>query len=120
MLLLSQENFFWMKELLSSKLVPVLNSNSIGVINFSIPPTYPQNISLCLIVYEGNEMDHGKEISTKEASSPRSRKRNGKRPTALLETEVRRSPRIRDLAKGFKTSGCSNKKCLAYSTTPHP
>lgn len=109
-LLLSQENIFWTKQLLSSKLVPILNSNNIGVIDFSIPPTCPQNNSLCLAVSEEAGLDHGKETNTKEASSPSSRKRNGKRSTALVETKVRRGPRMRDSAKGFKLSGCTNKK----------
>ena len=101
--------------------VPILNSNNIGVIDFSIPPTCPQNNSLCLAVSEEAGLDHEKETNTKEASSPSSRKRNGKRSTALVETEVRRGPRMRDSAKGFKLSGCTNKKCLACGTTPpHP
>lgn len=63
-------------------------------------------------------MDQEEGTSTKEASPTNSRKRLGKKAIALVEIEVRRSPKLKDSAKGFKISGCTNKKCLACGTTP--
>lgn len=36
----------------------------------------------------------------------------------MVESEVRRSPRLKTSSKGFKSKGCSDKKCLACVTKP--
>jgi hypothetical protein len=38
--------------------------------------------------------------------------------TPLVETEVRRSPRIKTRNGGYKSSTCNSKACLACSATP--
>jgi len=48
--------------------------------------------------------------SEQGSTSPDKKKRNHKRAIAIVETEVRRSPRLKDCAKGFKSNDCSNKK----------
>jgi hypothetical protein len=49
-------------------------------------------------------------------SAPK-RKRRGKAP--LVDTEVRRSPRIIELKEGFKShSSCKDKNCLSCSSAP--
>ena len=45
-----------------------------------------------------------------------SRKRRGKGP--LVETQVRRSGRIREENKGFKRNSCTGKSCLPCSAAP--
>lgn len=49
---------------------------------------------------------------------PAAKKNSSKRGLPLVESEVRRSPRLKEVRKGFKTSACSDKKCLACYTKP--
>lgn len=46
------------------------------------------------------------------------KKRSYKRSTALVETEVRRSPRLKSSHMGFKSGVCTDRKCLACGTKP--
>ncbi|CAL4886563.1 unnamed protein product [Urochloa decumbens] len=46
------------------------------------------------------------------------KKRKSSRPEVLLETEVRRSPRVRKLKNGYKHTSCANKACLGCDTIP--
>lgn len=117
-LLLSKDNFLWAREILSSRIISLLNCKSSGVIDFSIPIACPQKTPLRLLENVCVEMNQDIEVSSKEASSPGSKKRARKRSTIIVETEVKRSPRLKDSTKGFKLAGCTNKKCLAYGTTP--
>lgn len=42
------------------------------------------------------------------------KKRKGSRcPSPLVDTQVRRSERVRQGSNGFKSSGCSSKKCIS-------
>lgn len=116
-LLLSPGNFTWTKQLLSTKFIHILNSSGNGTINFSLPTVCPENDTVCLAASEEVGLDLGGKL-TKEEVSPSSRKRSLKRSSAIVETEVRRSTRIRDSVKGFKSTACSNKKCLACVTKP--
>ena len=36
----------------------------------------------------------------------------------MVDTDVRRSPRLRAKTRGFKNSSCSSKNCLACNATP--
>jgi len=44
--------------------------------------------------------------------------KNRKSKQPLVETEVRRSPRLKARNKGFKPNTCFSKKCLACLATP--
>lgn len=46
------------------------------------------------------------------------KKRSYKNSVAVVETEVRRSPRLQKSSKGFKLSSCSDSKCLACRSKP--
>jgi hypothetical protein len=46
------------------------------------------------------------------------RKKTNSRKQVLVEDQVRRSPRLKNHRQGFKTSQCTNKKCLGCSTKP--
>ena len=50
--------------------------------------------------------------------TPNTRKRASKRGTIVVETQVRRSTRLKDANKGFKSNGYTDKKCLAYASDP--
>ncbi|RLN24349.1 hypothetical protein C2845_PM07G17160 [Panicum miliaceum] len=43
---------------------------------------------------------------------------NSKKPLVIVETDVRRSLRVKKAKKGFKTSACADKNCLACDSDP--
>lgn len=47
-------------------------------------------------------------------------KRNRKKTVILVESEVRRSPRVKKDKKGFKNTSCMDKSCLGCNSTPPP
>lgn len=62
--------------------------------------------------------DDSQDIGVGSSKDIPPKKRDFKRTTAVVETEVRRSPRLNISTKGFKSSSCSDSKCLAYRTKP--
>jgi hypothetical protein len=66
------------------------------------------------------ELDNGTDLEPLEQLLPPAapkRKRRGDNP--LVESEVRRSPRIVQLNKGFKKhSSCNDKDCLPCNVAP--
>lgn len=109
-LLLSPSNFTWTRQLLLSKLTHLLLNNN-GEIEFSLPSACLDNDLSYLTVSE--------DVEAAGSNNPApSRKRSLKRPTALVDTEVRRSPRIRNSNQGFKHQGFPNKRCFACGTEP--
>ncbi|TVU49360.1 hypothetical protein EJB05_00668, partial [Eragrostis curvula] len=51
-------------------------------------------------------------------TTPNKQPRKASRETPLVESEVRRSDRIKHLKKGFKSSSCVDKGCLACASEP--
>lgn len=116
-MLLSPTNFQWAKKLLSSKIPEMLLSGN-GSIEFGIPAKCPAYSLKCLTDSEAEDFSKGKELDDAEAAQSSTRKKSAKSSHALVETHVRRSPRIKHNNKGFKTNSCSNKKCLACGPEP--
>jgi len=50
--------------------------------------------------------------------TPNRWKRAHRKGTTIVESEVRRSSRLKDANKGFKSNGCSDKRCLACAPDP--
>jgi hypothetical protein len=69
---------------------------------------------------ENHSLQEEDQAVEAEGSSltPNTRKRASKRGTAVVETQVRRSTRRKDANKGFKSNGCTDKKCLACAPDP--
>jgi hypothetical protein len=96
--LLNLANFNWTRNLLIS-LAPNLDCPEFGQIDFAIPPNCPEHDMQCLI-----DARISKEIPPK--------KRNSKRTAqVVVESEVRRSPRIQNSKSGFKHTTTTEKKC---------
>lgn len=112
--LLKNDTFQNSKQLLSTKLPSLLATNESGLIDFSIPNTCPDNNFGCLTVLEEENESPG--MGTSKVVPPK--KRTYKRTTAIVETEVRRSSRLKVSSLGFKLKICSDKKCLACGTRP--
>jgi hypothetical protein len=127
LMLLTPEKFDWTKKFLNSALWKLLldNANKEETISFIIPDKcHVTQAPHCKI----SEIDNTDEVDTeakdKEERSPSmvtpsapKRKRRGKGP--LVESEVRRSPRIVELNAGYKQhSICKDKNCLSCSAAP--
>jgi hypothetical protein len=50
-------------------------------------------------------------------STPKKMKK-GKKPLAVVDSNLRRSLRLKEVSNGFKSSVCTSKKCLACSPNP--
>jgi len=132
-MLLSTVNFAWAKEFLTSNAFKLFHDANIdnGSIEFSIPTKCPTNgKTLCLseIVEEKGLEDSGKnkgksketELESLESSAIKStpkRKGNQKGPP-LSNQEVRRSKRFKNKSNGFKSSTCTDKRCISCSPSP--
>jgi len=96
--LLNPANFNWIRKLLIT-LAPNLDCPEFGQINFAIPPACPEHDLQCL-----TDSRMTREIPPK--------KRNCKRiAPVVVESEVRRSPRIQNSKSGFKHKTTTEKKC---------
>jgi hypothetical protein len=122
LMLLTPEKFDWTKNILNSALWKILldngNESKEDTISFIIPDkcsvTQAPNCKLAKLDNADDLVDEG--IPQTTPSAPK-RKRRGKGP--LVESEVRRSPRIVELNAGYKQhSSFSDRNCLSYSASP--
>lgn len=107
--LLSNSSFEWMRQLLTSGLASNLGGTSdLGHIDFSIPPTCPDFHLQCLAEDGTNAPD----VTGDTGLIVPPKKRSHTRSARLVESEVRRSPRLKSLNKGFIPDGCKEKIVL--------
>lgn len=124
-MLLSLDNYSWAKEFLSSKALSHLEGKC-GKIDFFLPKHCPFEKGIqCSYA---SEFGRGKGEKTtlsieeiqeeKESTMVVEKKKSGKRRIPIVDSEVRRSPRIKQTNNGSKPTGCSDRKCLACSPSP--
>nr|TKW02809.1 hypothetical protein SEVIR_7G037500v2 [Setaria viridis] len=107
--LLSPSHFHWAKSFLSSQAWKFLIfvSHQSSVLTFNLPSVCPPNAEVqCL-----SSLDNNIDPNT-QATKGRSSK------TPIVETEARRSPRLKAKNGGFKNQGRPSKNCLACASTP--
>lgn len=144
-MLLSPTHFKRVRELISSlALLAAIGSSEL--IGFSLPPVCPMKTPhSCKVVeqevteieasediteapeelneIEGlvpvvDETETEEELVPDDAPAPPLKKPRKKRTPVLVDSQVRRSPRIKKNSKGFKTSICKDKQCLGCNTKP--
>jgi hypothetical protein len=113
-LLLSPGNFSWAMNLLSSKVISFLTNDDSNYVQLDIPASCPDFNITCLPAVD--EEGHVVNVGTSRVVPVK--KRHPKRSTAIVESEVRRSPRLKENAMGFKIRSCSDKSCLACGIVP--
>lgn len=115
-MLLSPASYKWAKSFIESEAWTFFNK-SLKTASIRIPDKGPL-INPCSSS-EGNPLLSLNDVVTKNQQPagilPEKR---SKKSTPLVESEVRRSPRLNDANKGFKPDGCPNKKCLACNPNP--
>lgn len=62
-------------------------------------------------------VESAEESENTPATTP-ARRRNSKKPSVVLYSLVRRSPRLQQASNGFKSPMCKDKKCLACNAKP--
>ena len=112
--LLNSSSFNQTRQLLTSKLSSLLFTLENNYIDFSIPPTCPDNNFGCSSDVAADVCIHG--IGTSKEVPPK--KRRISKLSAVVESEVRRSPRLKNAQKGFKANTCIDKNCLACRAVP--
>lgn len=121
------DNFPWAKQLLSTGAASFLNDNeNCGMLSLPLPKTYihgknvmPHNNIETGIETEEQDKEPGIEtngqdkVDSEEADSisKRQERKASKRQTPVLESEVRRSERVRQNNRGFKSADQHTKKC---------
>lgn len=126
-MLLSLTNYKWAKNFIQSEAWVFFNS-SLNVTTLKVPNICPGQLtpnSSLLLELVSPSVDEGStdvdpqqtlnEIQQEEISQGKKGRLN-KKP--LVESEVRRSSRLKSNNKGFKPGTCLNKKCLACSPNP--
>jgi hypothetical protein len=120
LMLLTPKKFDWAKGFLSSQLWNILKEPMIAedTIKFVIPDKcVTTKAPLYLAITDVEDLDN--PITTEESAliTPKRKRREGK--CALIETEVRRSPRLVLLNDGYKNHvNCSDKQCLTCNAAP--
>jgi hypothetical protein len=127
-MLLSPNLFTWAKEFLSSKVVSCLGREA-GVIDFNIPKNCPK-IKSCDAVSDATPVQKvttpEEKVTTPEETlsvavlgqKGTPRKRVNKRACPVVDTELRRSSRGKQVSGGFRKDTCYDKRCLFCLPNP--
>lgn len=115
-MLLSPGLFDWAREFLSSKAVSCLGLEA-GVIDYYVPKQCPSEISCAAATEEDYGLAEKKEeVGQEQRSTPE--KRSVKRTCPLVDTELRRSSRGKQVSVGFRKDSCSDRRCLFCLPNP--
>jgi len=119
----SPESFTWAKNLLATQFPAYLPQSS-DAVNLSLPSEpYNRKAELCgklgsfsssIIPEEAFILDEELNVTTPE----KKKQRKGKMKSPVVESEVRRSIRVRGQTNGFKPSGCKITNCLGCKVQP--
>ena len=113
-MLLSPASYSWAKLFLSSRAVQCLHMDESNTLQLSVPLTCPESAPVCSSDLTKKDGSNGEGCS--KLVPPK--KRQAKRNLAIVESEVRRSPRLTGITKGFKFSICSALSCMACKSVP--
>lgn len=118
-MLLSPSLFNWAKDFLSSKAADCLRVGD-GVVDFHVPQQCPQ-YTACVAAPKTklSSLEEDEEVG-KRLQEPKStpKKRGPKRTCPVVETELRRSSRGKQVNNGTRRGICSDKKC--FFCLPNP
>jgi hypothetical protein len=120
LMLLTPEKFDWAKSFLSSQLWHILKEplNNETFVQFAIPDkcvtSKAPSCSSMPAIEEENSLS---TLAVDNTITPKRKRRDGK--AALVESEVRRSPRLVLLNEGYKNHAtCANKNCITCNAAP--
>lgn len=117
--LLSTNTFEWAKSFAESDAMRLLHTND-GAVLFSIPKECPTEKLCCNTPKQSSSVTLSplEEEEPIDKAAKTARKRITRKGSPMVETEVRRSPRLKEVRKGFKSNVCFNKRCLSCAPDP--
>jgi hypothetical protein len=127
LMLATPEKFNWAKTFLNSALWEIISDESAKEesIKFAIPENccVQYESSCCLLEVAKKEKIAANNVEDQEQEeepiTPLAPRRKRRPNSLLVESEVRRSPRIIELNGGFKNhDNCANKNCLSCNAAP--
>lgn len=93
--------------------------------DYFIPTACPSDKNLECACTEDDNLEENKamlveleEDDIQIAQSTSKKMKKGKRPLAVVDSNLRRSPRIKQVSNGFKNSVYTNRRCLVCSPNP--
>jgi hypothetical protein len=120
LMLLTPEKFDWTKGFLSSQLWGILKEPLLkeDTVRFAIPDQcVTTKAPSCVSLSEIDDLPFPSSLSEDALITPKRKRREGKIP--LVESEVRRSPRLVLLNDGYKNHvNCSDRHCLTCNAAP--
>jgi hypothetical protein len=119
--LLSPKSFDWAKSFLASKAWQIMINlvGTIELMSFALPPKCPKNAEVrCVSPFLSQDNDSDFESFGKSEKVGQLEASNASVVSPVVETEARRSPRIRNRNGGFKHNSCPSKNCLACLAVP--
>ncbi|TVU10296.1 hypothetical protein EJB05_43819, partial [Eragrostis curvula] len=134
--LLSPDGFEWAKGFLLSQGWQFLCENGMDTLSFSLPPKRIEHAGIqCVSMHDIAEVEQDSDndsdndllttptekipaFHTSISTSALHEKKKRARSPPIVNTEVRRSSRIKDRLKGFKNAQCEGKGCFACSSAP--
>jgi hypothetical protein len=128
--LLSPERFEWAKSFLNSQAWKIiLKGNTLEAsVQFVVPQLYPvpaglvcSNSVMEIHPLTSNEISTPNNflaISSGSVTTSNMHLKRNRAKVPLVETKVRRSERLKEINKGFKSSSCPNKNCFCCHTIP--
>jgi hypothetical protein len=117
-LLISPKNYKWPKNFSESEGWILFNQNLKTTLIKVIDHCCPTHPPLCISNEHNSSSLPSKQTVVVDQLSGSSSTKKEKKKITLVESEVRRSPRLKEANKGFKPSTCSSKKCLACTANP--
>jgi hypothetical protein len=100
--LLQPEAFNWSKSFLSSEIPPILLELELESLSFAIPKGCPKDKFLEDVLSENSQSTNtGQEKNSYDVPAP-----------IIVESELRRTKRLKDSRAGFRQGACSKRICL--------
>jgi hypothetical protein len=96
------ESFNWSKSFLSSKIPSTLLEPELESLSFAIPKTCPKDKFLDNVLLEDSQLKTSDPMNVDSSSSQ----------LALVDSDLRRSKRLKDSRAGFKHGSCPKRNCL--------
>lgn len=93
-------------------------SNSSSFMSFALPSSCPENAEVRCAALEDESEDNSSQHGSNSVPPIIAPPTKVKPSPPIVETEARRSPRIRSKNGGFKHISCPSKNCLACAATP--
>jgi hypothetical protein len=110
-------HFDWTSKLLNAGIAPCLQQQGDNS-TLLVPRSCPMNHIPCGKLCEAPTLQISKEDFNQNLETPKKRAKLSKAKSPIVDTEVRRSSRVKEKTNGFKQNQCQVKNCPGCSINP--